>query len=261
VQRGLNFTVELPYNETDTFNATVVAVETLTWYSDLALVVLDEQTLQPKGNLVVVDMRTTEGGPWVQCRPQPSYQPSNQSLTQIVVVGPQDPRLALQSDNNLSFTFFSYPLATDPAAACLEGGRQFIASVTPNFLSELLHPSGSALPLMGQPVAPVYTDTPLVTQKNWIGSHTDAHLYTYTHIYTQQHNTHTYTHAPTAGFVDAREGQMYIERLLPYHVISGQGMTQAISDVPVARAATLISLITLITLKSRTKSRRKQSRT
>ncbi len=50
-------------------------------------------------------------------------------MSQVRALGPQDPRL-FQVGKSVKMTFYSLPTATNQGDPCVQGGRQFIATLS-----------------------------------------------------------------------------------------------------------------------------------
>jgi hypothetical protein len=123
--------VEFMINQHRMINQTSgpVVYERLVWESEIGIGELDPETLE----VVQHSMHRLELMPSSYfCRLRPSLSPHNQTMTQMIVDGPQDPRLFWNPKGELWLTFFSLPTTSLDDQSCVSksGGKVFQAQVS-----------------------------------------------------------------------------------------------------------------------------------
>eukprot|EP00462_Mataza_sp_D1_P027470 CAMPEP_0175175552 /NCGR_PEP_ID=MMETSP0087-20121206/33270_1 /TAXON_ID=136419 /ORGANISM="Unknown Unknown, Strain D1" /LENGTH=381 /DNA_ID=CAMNT_0016467183 /DNA_START=134 /DNA_END=1280 /DNA_ORIENTATION=+ len=186
---------------------------TMTWFSDIALGMLDSTTLAPLCPLVTLPIlpalplgpaptssSTRATSSWDPCVPAPVYVPANQSMSQLISSGPEDPRLFF---DNTGLTFHSLPSGTVKGQSCLNltAGRMYRVKIDRAALKPLLGGEGHCPVLGGSELAvpPVVAvelkyrqSVRRSPEKNWI------------------------------RFFHSRLGEHFIYSLYPYEVVRAQ---------------------------------------
>jgi hypothetical protein len=110
----------------DNRNHTAVGTEVLQWYSDVAIGRLDS-SLVLTGPMTMMRLAPE---PWRPCVPNASYSKRNNTFTQHVSSGPEDPRFVRRGEQ-LWVSVYSLPPPTTGSgdAACSRAGRMFWAKM------------------------------------------------------------------------------------------------------------------------------------
>jgi hypothetical protein len=140
-----------------------------TWYSDIVVGTLDPTSLRQQGDLKKVNFYPQDASTrdWTPCAVTPVYHHVNDSYTQTVVTGPQDPRIILHPTGEVQLSFYSdLPTTNETCPTTGLVGTVFLSnpiSVSTSQGKTAVQPSNL---VAATTILPPYDEG--IREKNWI---------------------------------------------------------------------------------------------